>query len=114
VLQADLIVVGTPVYKGAYTGLLKGFLDVLPPSTLRRTVAIPVTVSAAPAHRLLAEQALRPVLAELGASLPVPGLPLEEGQLERLDELVDEWLARNVDVIAAVAQSFSALTAVAG
>jgi FMN reductase len=111
VLQADVLVVGTPVYKASYTGLLKGFLDVLPPSTLRHTVAVPVTVSAAPAHRLLAEQALRPVLAELGASLPVPGLPLEEGRLDQLDDIVDDWVGRNLDVVAAVARSFAAAVA---
>ena len=107
VLQADVIVVGTPVYKGAYTGLLKGFLDVLPSGTLRHTVAIPVTISAAPAHRLLAEQALRPVLAELGASLPVPGLPLEEGQLEQLEEWVRDWTGRYAELVATVARSFT-------
>jgi FMN reductase len=110
VLEADVIVVGTPVFKGAYTGLLKGFLDVLAPSTLRRTVAIPVTVSAAAAHRLVAEQALRPVLTELGATLPVPGLPLEEGELDNLDDVIDDWLQRNARLVAVVADSFAADT----
>jgi FMN reductase len=107
VLNADILVVGTPVYKGAYTGLLKGFLDVLPSGTLRHAVAIPVTISAAPGHRLLAEQALRPVLAELGASLPVPGLPLEEGQLEHLGDWVRDWIGRHTGLVAAVAHSFA-------
>ncbi|MCU1675457.1 MAG: NADPH-dependent reductase [Frankiales bacterium] len=111
VLTADVLIVGTPVYKGAYTGLLKGFLDLLPPGTLRHTVAVPVTLSAAPAHRLLAEQALRPVLAELGASLPTPGLALEESELGNLATIVDDWVRANAFLVSAVARSFGLVEA---
>jgi FMN reductase len=104
-LTAHVVVVGTPVYKGSYTGLLKGLLDVLPPGALRRAVVVPVTVSAAPSHKLLAEHALRPVIAELGASLPVPGLALEEPQLAALDTHVQTWLEKYGDTVAAVART---------
>ena len=35
VAQADVIVVATPVYKAAYSGVLKVFLDVLPQTALK-------------------------------------------------------------------------------
>jgi FMN reductase len=86
-----VLVVGTPVYKASYTGLLKLFLDQLPPHALEGVVAVPVTVAASAEHRLLADLHLRPVLAELGASLPVPSLTLLESELPELPEHLRVW-----------------------
>jgi FMN reductase len=101
VSSASVIVIATPVYKGSYTGLLKSFLDVLPPRALAGAVVVPVTVSAAPSHKLLADQHLRPVLAELGASVPVPGVILEERDLEDLQVVLASWLRANASIIQA-------------
>ncbi|WP_432879938.1 NADPH-dependent FMN reductase [Kribbella sp. CA-245084] len=101
VSSASVIVVATPVYKGSYTGLLKSFLDVLRPSALAGSVVVPVTVSAAPSHKLLADQHLRPVLAELGASVPVPGVILEERDLEDLQVVLSSWIRANAGIIQA-------------
>ena len=35
VARAQVVLVATPIYKAAYSGLLKLFLDLLPPDTLR-------------------------------------------------------------------------------
>jgi FMN reductase len=101
VSSASVIVVATPVYKGSYTGLLKSFLDVLRPQALAGAVVVPVTVSAAPSHKLLADQHLRPVLAELGASVPVPGVILEERDLEDLQVVLSGWLRHNAGIVQA-------------
>jgi FMN reductase len=101
VSSASVIVVATPVYKGSYTGLLKSFLDVLRPQALAGAVVVPVTVSAAPSHKLLADQHLRPVLAELGASVPVPGVILEERDLEDLQVVLSGWIRDNAGIVQA-------------
>jgi FMN reductase len=101
VSSASVIVLATPVYKGSYTGLLKSFLDVLRPSALAGSVVVPVTVSAAPSHKLLADHHLRPVLAELGATVPVPGVVLEEGDLEDLQVVLSAWIRANATVVQA-------------
>ncbi|WP_329002302.1 NAD(P)H-dependent oxidoreductase [Kribbella sp. NBC_00709] len=101
VSSASVIVVATPVYKGSYTGLLKSFLDVLRPAALAGSVVVPVTVSAAPSHKLLADQHLRPVLAELGASVPVPGVILEERDLEDLQVVLSGWIRDNAGIVQA-------------
>ncbi|MGC4939489.1 NADPH-dependent FMN reductase [Kribbella sp. DT2] len=101
VSSASLVVVATPVYKGSYTGLLKSFLDVLRPGALAGAVVVPVTVSAAPSHKLLADQHLRPVLAELGASVPVPGVILEERDLEDLQVVLSAWIRQNAGIVQA-------------
>ena len=99
--SASVLVLATPVYKGSYTGLLKSFLDVLPHQALAGSVVVPVTISAAPSHKLLADIHLRPVLAELGASVPTPPVALEEKDLEDLQLAVSAWVRKNAGLIQA-------------
>ncbi|SDD08087.1 NADPH-dependent FMN reductase [Glycomyces harbinensis] len=101
VRAGDVLVIATPVYKASYTGLLKLFLDQLPPKALEGTVAVPVTVAASAEHRFLADLQLRPVLAELGASVPVPSLTLREKELAELDEHVTAWAGAHLPTLAA-------------
>ena len=70
---ADAVVVSTPVYKAAYGGLLKTFLDLLPQFALRGKVVLPVATGGTPAHVLVVDYALRPVLASLSPSSITPG-----------------------------------------
>lgn len=65
---ADLVVVACPTYKATYTGLLKLFLDRFAGGTGLSGVAVPLMLGAGPAHALAPEVALRPLLAELGAT----------------------------------------------
>ena len=99
--SASVLVLATPVYKGSYTGLLKSFLDVLPPQALAGSVVVPVTVSAAPSHKLLADLHLRPVLTELGASVPTPPVALEERDFEDLQLPVSAWIRNNTGLVQA-------------
>jgi SsuE family FMN reductase len=64
---ADAVVVTTPVYKAAYSGLLKVFLDLLPQYALRGKAVLPLATGGTPAHVLVIDYALRPVLTSLGA-----------------------------------------------
>lgn len=68
--RADLVVVGSPTYKGAFTGLLKLFLDRFEGATGLRGLAVPLMLGGSPAHALAPELILRPVLTELGATIP--------------------------------------------
>ena len=72
--HADLVVFGSPTYKGAYTGLLKLFLDRFAGQTGLAGVAVPLMLGGSPAHALAPELTLRPVLTELGATVPGRGL----------------------------------------
>ncbi|WP_067169209.1 NADPH-dependent FMN reductase [Microtetraspora niveoalba] len=92
VLDADVLVVAGPTYKGAYTGLLKAFLDRLPHRALEGTFALPLLVMGDPKHSLAVEVHLRPLLVELGAIVPTPGLALLESRIPDLDEVLAAWL----------------------
>jgi len=94
VTTADVLVVASPTYKGTYTGLLKVFLDRLPHQGLAGTVAFPLLVMRLPQHALAVEVHLRPLLVELGATVPTPGLAVLEPDLDALDEVLWPWAAR--------------------
>jgi FMN reductase len=68
--RAAFLVVATPTYKAAYTGLLKAVLDQAPSGWLRGKVVVPLQVAASDRHALAVEVHLRPVLTELGALVP--------------------------------------------
>jgi len=92
VRHCTLAVVASPTYKASYTGLLKSFLDWFSTTDLLGVTVIPVMVGAGRDHALAVEVHLRPVLVELGASLPTRGLYVTEDQLEVLDDVVGAWM----------------------
>lgn len=94
VLDADMLLVASPTFKGTYTGLLKVFLDKLPYRGLEGTCALPLLVMNAPQHALAVDVHLRPLLVELGATVPTPGLAVLESELGGLDGVVKPWVAR--------------------
>jgi FMN reductase len=91
VLAADLLLVVSPAFKGNYSGLLKVFLDRLPYCGLTGATALPVLVMNSPQHSLAVDVHLRPLLVELGASVPAPGLALLESELGHLDSVLPGW-----------------------
>lgn len=59
--------VGSPVYKGAYTGLFKHLFDLVAPAALKgKPVAIGATGGGA-RHALVVEHAFRPLFGFFGA-----------------------------------------------
>ena len=92
VASSDLVVIACPVYKASYTGLLKAFLDRYNTGGMSGTVSLPVMLGASPAHALAVENHLRPLLVELGSSVPSRGFYLVESQLEELDQVVSKFV----------------------
>jgi FMN reductase len=91
VLAADLLVVASPTYKATFTGLLKLFLERFPAGSLSAVTAVPLMLGGDCRHSLAPEVFLKPVLAELGASVPVRGLFLLDSEYAESDTLT-HWL----------------------
>jgi FMN reductase len=89
---ATVLVVATPTYKATYTGLLKSFLDLYRGPGLRGVTAVPVQLAGDPGHLLAAEVHLRPLLVELGASVPTRAFMVSEAELDSLNERLSAWL----------------------
>jgi len=67
IAEARVVVIATPIYKASFSGLLKSFLDLLPPDALRGKSVLALGTGGSPAHFLALDYALKPVLAALGA-----------------------------------------------
>ncbi|GGF46305.1 FMN reductase [Microbacterium sorbitolivorans] len=92
VARPGILVVATPTYKASYTGLLKSFLDRYGANGLAGVTAIPVFTIGSPAHALAVEHTLRPLLVELGASVPTRGLAFPTSNFDDRASIISEWL----------------------
>ena len=81
VADASVLVIATPVYKAAYSGILKVFLDVLPQTALKGKTVLPLATGGSPHHMLALDYALRPVLQSLGAKHILPGIYATDSQV---------------------------------
>jgi FMN reductase len=97
-------VVASPTYKGTYTGVLKLFLDRFAGGTGLSGLAVPMLVGAAPHHHLAAELTLRPVLTEIGATVPGRGLFVIDRQHDDPAAYAG-WLAATGPLVAAFLQT---------
>jgi FMN reductase len=92
VLGASGLVVASPTYKAAYTGLLKLFLDQFDKDELGGVPTVALMTGGSAAHALAVEVHLRPVLVEIGASLPTRGLFLAGPDVDEPAAVVDAWM----------------------
>jgi FMN reductase len=59
--QAAVLVVGSPTFKGSYTGLFKHFFDLLDPNSLKGKPVILAATGGGERHSLIVEHQLRPL-----------------------------------------------------
>ena len=83
VASSDLVVFARPPFKATYTGV-----------GLRDVTAVPLMLGAGPAHAMAPDLLLKPVLVELGAVCPVPGLYLIDSTYTedtRIADYTERW-----------------------
>ena len=59
--SADALVAGSPVYKGAYTGLFKHLFDLIEPEALAGKPVVLTATGGGPRHALVVEHSLPPL-----------------------------------------------------
>jgi FMN reductase len=69
--EADALIVGSPVYKGSYTGLFKHLFDLVDPGALADKPVAVVATGGGARHALVVEHGFRPLFGFFGA-LQVP------------------------------------------
>ena len=100
VVEAQVVVVATPVYKAAYSGVLKVLLDLLAQDALKGKTVLPLATGGSPHHMLALDYALRPVLQSLAARQILPGVYATDAQVTLTPEgayQVHPDLARRLD-----------------
>jgi FMN reductase len=122
VAAAKIVVIATPVYKAAYSGILKVFLDFLSQTALKGKTVLPLATGGSPHHMLALDYALHPVLQSLGAKNILPGIYANDSEMiispdgaysasgeigRRLDESVDTLVSEHLKVNPHHANQFS-------
>jgi FMN reductase len=85
--KADGLIVATPVYKAAFSGLLKTWLDLMPQFGLAGKVVLPLATGGSVAHALALDYALRPVLTSMDARHVVNGFLVLDRFITSADDL---------------------------
>lgn len=97
---ADLLVVGTPIYRGSYTGLFKLFFDLVDQKAVAGRPVLLAAGGGSDAHSLAIDHELRPLFAFFGAlTLPAAvyarradyteGVPASDEVRARIERAVD-------------------------
>ena len=107
VAEADALVITTPVYKAAYSGVLKAFLDLLPQDGLRGKTVLPLATGGSQSHMLALDYALRPVLSALGARHVLPSIYATDAQVLWT---ATEGLALDADIARRIGEGVATLS----
>ena len=107
--QGDVVVVLTPIYKAAYSGILKAYLDLIPQKGFGNKHIIPIAVGGTPHHLLAIDYTLKPVFSALGATSISQGVFIVDKQIERtaqgfvieeeIKERINQELIRNEVIV---------------
>jgi FMN reductase len=81
---AQILVVGTPVYRATYTGQLKAFFDLFPRDSLTGLVAGLIVTGYGNGHRLSVDHGLRPLIASLGGLSAARSVYVTDAQIPDL------------------------------
>ena len=86
ILEADALVIATPVYKGSYPGLFKHLIDLLDPQSLLGKPILIAATGGGEKHALAVEHQLRPLFGffeaqSLGTAVHVSDKDFEDGRL---------------------------------
>ena len=92
--QADAIVVGSAIYKGAYSGLFKHFFDLFEPAALTGKPAILTATGGSARHALVVETHLRPLFSFFNVISAPAGIFATETDFNGYEDIKDSLSAR--------------------
>lgn len=101
ITAADVLVVGSPVYKGTYTGLFKHLFDLIEPKALKDKPVVLSATGGSERHALVIDHGLRPLFAFFSADILATGIyatepdfadyqPASPNLISRINRVADE------------------------
>lgn len=93
-MEADAIIIGTPIFQASIPATLKNIFDLLPQNALRDKVVSIVVTSGSPRHYLIVEQQLKPILSYMKAQIVQTYVFIEEKDFHRKEIVNDDILFR--------------------
>jgi len=97
--QADALVVGTPIYKGAYGGLFKHFFDLFEPAALTDKPVILTATGGSTRHALVIETHLRPLFSFFNVVSAPAGVFATEADFNGYDEIKGSLQGRIAEAV---------------
>ncbi|MCZ8516290.1 NAD(P)H-dependent oxidoreductase [Paenibacillus filicis] len=94
IMEADAILIGTPIFQASIPGTLKNIFDLLPVSAFRDKVASMLVTAGSSKHYLVAEHQLKPILAYMKAQIVQTYVFIEEKDFHRKEIVNDDALFR--------------------
>src|SRR5690606_29922715 len=94
IMDADAIIIGTPIFQASIPATLKNIFDLLPEKALRDKVVSFLVTAGSPKHYLVAEQQLKPILTYMKAQVVQSYVFIEEKDFYRKEITNDDVLFR--------------------
>ncbi|WP_139997099.1 NADPH-dependent FMN reductase [Paenibacillus paridis] len=94
IMEADAIVIGTPIFQASIPATLKNIFDLLPISAFRDKVASMLVTAGSSKHFLVAEQQLKPILSYMKAQMVQSYVFIEEKDFHHKEIVNDDVLFR--------------------
>lgn len=83
IMEADVVIIATPIFQASIPGILKNVFDLLPQEAFRDKIVSMVVTAGSPKHYLVAEQQLKPILAYMKAQIVQTYVYIEEKDFYR-------------------------------
>lgn len=90
IMEADAIIIGTPVFQASIPATLKNIFDLLPVNAFRDKVVSMLVTAGSSKHYLIAEQQLKPILAYMKAQIVQTFVFIEEQDFYRKEITNDD------------------------
>ncbi|UOQ49388.1 NAD(P)H-dependent oxidoreductase [Gracilibacillus caseinilyticus] len=94
IMNADVIMVGTPIFQASIPGTLKNLFDLLPTSALEGKVVSMLVTAGSQRHYLIPEQQLKPILSYMKAQVVQQYVYIEDVDFYRKEITNDDVLFR--------------------
>jgi len=95
-LEADCIVIGTPIYQASISGSLKNLLDFLPERAFRDKIVGFISTAGSDKYFLVAEYHLRPIIHFLGGVVPSRNVFVPDSSFNVESEIDDDLIDRRI------------------
>ncbi|MFC5651041.1 NADPH-dependent FMN reductase [Paenibacillus solisilvae] len=94
IMEADALIIGTPIFQASIPATLKNIFDLLPVSAFRDKIVSMLVTAGTPKHYLMVEQQLKPILAYMKAQIVQTYVFIEEKDFHRKEIVNDDVLFR--------------------
>ncbi|GGB59875.1 FMN reductase [Virgibacillus dakarensis] len=94
IMEADAVIIGTPIFQASIPATLKNIFDLLPEKAFRDKVVSILVTAGSSKHYLIAEQQLKPILSYMKAQLVQTYVFIEEKDFYRKEITNDDILFR--------------------